>query len=258
MSFRRYLMVGLFCLGAVLEGLAQQPAQTSASTQQEVATPAAPAASPAASAVAAPSAAEATETVRQRAKQFYALLLKGDRTGAGKMVAPESMAVYDQTDLRSMQAAVVENVIVSGETAKVEVTRTFAAPIAMSIPWTDNWTLMNGEWYFTLPKATGDTPFGMVKPSTGPVDEKAIQERIARENRVVDPDQAIKALEKYAREHPGTLKNEPQTVSIPVPQQPANNAKPAKKKKSDKKSGADSSTVKQNTLTSPPTAPKQQ
>jgi hypothetical protein len=167
------------------------------------------------------------------------------------------MAVYDQTDLRSMQAAVVENVTVSGDTAKVEVTRTFSAPIAMSIPWTDNWTLINGEWYFTLPKQTGETPYGVIKPSTEPVDEKAIQERISRENKIVDPDQAIKALEKYAREHPGVLKNETQSVSIPVPQQPANSAKPAKKKKSDKKSAADSNAVKRNTLTSPPAAPKQ-
>src|ERR1051326_8600015 len=105
MSFKRYLIVGFICLGAALAASAQQPAQSSDSPQQAPAVTAGAASDPASSA-------QAADTVRSRAKQFYGLIMKGDRSGAAKMVAPESLGQYDQMDLRSMSSAVVEKVTV--------------------------------------------------------------------------------------------------------------------------------------------------
>jgi hypothetical protein len=252
MSFKRYLIVGFICLGAALVALAQQPAQATGSPEQTATVTAGTTGDAASSA-------QAADTLRNRAKQFYGLIMKGDRSAAAKMVAPESLGQYDQMDLRSMSSAVVEKVTVDGDKARVEVTRTFHSPVAMSLPWTDNWQLVNGEWYFTLPPQTYETPFGIVKPSDQPIDEKAVEQRMQREYKQVDVDQVVKQVDKYTREHPEALKGmEGPAATVTVQQQPPNTGT-APKNKSNKKPNKKSAdgNVKQNSLTAPTTPPRQ-
>jgi hypothetical protein len=192
--------------------------------------------------------------------------MKGSRTEAARLLAPDSLKSYDQMDMRSLMSVTIDKVTVTGDKATVEVTRSFAAPITMTMPWTDTWKFANGDWYFTLPALTYETPFGVMKPNEQPVDEKTIQQQMERANKVIDPDQAVRQVEKYAREHPEAMRALQGDVKVEQTMQlPAGNTKNAqaakkdnaKKDKKSKKKGAEASqNVKQNGLTSPASSPR--
>ncbi len=149
-----------------------------------------------------PPAAQAATTqkdaLRARAQAYYHAAMRGDQAVLKEILAPESKDAVTEVDLRTMAAFTIDDVTIapSGDTAVVTTTRTFLAPMAMTMPWKDNWKQIDGQWYMALPPRTYETPFGVVKPSATP-DDKAMQAIVEHQTRQVDPDQVMKQLAKF-------------------------------------------------------------
>jgi hypothetical protein len=232
-----------------------------ASQQSAPAAPASPQSTPAVATAPVPVTAQADPkpVIKERAAAYYTALMGGDRRTAEQMLTPESREEFNHIDFKPLAAFTVDDIAVdsSGSKADVTVTRTFGGSYAMSIPWHDQWVNVDGQWLLSLVKPTNETPFGwMMTPSTTkptPADAEAMKRIAERRARTVDPDQYMKQVEKYVREHPESLA--PVEVQVPVsktqvlPSKPQNDTtvaadnKPAaspntakKKKKDTKKS----------------------
>lgn len=226
--------------------------------------PAAPAPAPgmpavSTASVAVPAATDPKPAIKERAGAYYTALMNGDRKDAEQLVAPESRDEFNHIDFKPLAAFTVDDIAVdsSGSKADVTVTRTFGGSYAMSIPWHDQWVNVGGQWFISLAKANNETPFGwMMTPSNAKptaADAETMRRIAERRTRTVDPDQYLKQVESYVREHPESLA--PVEVQVPVPKtevlpsKPQNDAKvaaetkpaasPSKAKKENKKKKKD-------------------
>ena len=203
------------------------------------ATPAAQTVSPAAvNPTPAPSSqADPKDAIKERVTAYYSALIGGDKKTAEQLLTPESRIEFEQSDFRALASFAIEQIAVdpSGSKAEVTVTRSFGGPYAMTIPWHEQWVNTDGQWFLKFPENTHETPFGKIMPgnATNPgnsanttKDEQEMMKRMAeRRMRTADPDQYIKQVDKYVREHPDALP--PTEVQVPVPQQQASPSKPA-------------------------------
>ena len=170
---------------------------------------------------------DARETLKERANAYYTALISGDRNAAEQFLTPESRNDFVIGRFRTLASVTVDqvNVDASAGKADVTVTRTFSAPAAMTIPWHDQWVNENGQWLLAFPPKSTDTPFGNFgpgKPAPAPADTQAhadaVKNMAERNARTADPDQYIKAIDKYLEKHPDAL---PQTaIQVPVPERP--------------------------------------
>lgn len=244
----RFVFLSAICAGVLAAACAAQ--------QQPPTPPPAGAVATAAQSTTQP-ATNVDETLRQRSKAYYTALTRGDRGAARQYVAPDQVAQFEQIDLRSLIGASTTGVEVSpaGDTAVVTTSRVFGPPYNLSIAWKDNWKNINGEWLLTFPAHVADNPFG-IKPSDQPVDEEAVKRQIEWQNKTVDPDQAYKAVEKLQREE--MEKRQADMAAKAAQQQAEQQANTPKSKKKSKKNPEAPKDVKQNSLTTSPSSPKQQ
>lgn len=251
MNVCRSLLLASMFAGALVSSSAQQSTSPASASSE-------PQAAASASTPAAPMSAEARKqaasVVRDRANQFYAALLKGDRTGAAKYVSPDSVQQYDAADLKTLNSARVESVTVGEDgVATVAVTRSFAPPVSMALPWTDHWTQVNGVWYLTFPKPTYETPFGVMKPGTPLPNEKEVEAQIMRRENRVDSDVALRQLSKAMKEEEDKKEAADKAKAEQAAQQ---DAKKGSSKKSKKKvKNAASTNSAQNSAAPPASAP---
>ena len=211
----RFVRVSVFAasMGLCIAGWSQQSA------------PAAMPAGTSATATAAPAQGDAKDELRQRATAYYTALIHGDGNIAQQFLTPESREQFDISRSKTLAGFTVDQVTVdgSGEKADVAVTRSFGGPFGMSVAWHDQWVNVGGQWLMALPKRTGETPFGDFGPpktNAAPKDPQAeaqaIQRMTERQSRTVDPDQYMKQLDRYVKEHPESLA--PEEIQVPMPQ----------------------------------------
>lgn len=182
----------------------------------------APAASPTASATAPVASATAPQldaqaALNDRTTAYYTAVIGGNRAAAEQMISPDSRADFDQADFRTLAGFKIDQISLdaSGEKADVVVTRTFRGAFGMNMPWHDHWVKTDGQWMLSFPKATHETPFGVMNPSTAPMDPQVMQRMADQQMRKVDPDQPMIQLQKYLKAHPDAVPE--QTIMIPDP-----------------------------------------
>lgn len=155
------------------------------------------------------SAAQPTEVpLKERVNAYYHDILKGDRSAALDMVAPESKnQFFHMHDDGVIDVRVVDyDFDPSGERVSVKVVRVRRVPgfhQPLDLQSEDVWQRIDGQWYIVLPRPDEmDTPFGKIKlnPENKPNDAEAqaIKQKFEERYRTADPEQYMRALEKAA------------------------------------------------------------
>ena len=151
----------------------------------------------------APAQADPAAVLPDRVKAYYYALISGDRAAAEQMVAPESRPDFRDLRLDTLMAVKVDSMEFppSGDSAVVTTLRTYRiSNQLLDVDFRENWKLIDGQWYQVLPNPRQqETPFGkMTFPDK--VDPKAMEELVKKQNKQVDPDQYIKALQRVQQE----------------------------------------------------------
>jgi len=144
------------------------------------------------------------EALNKRVMLYYGALLKGAKTAALDLVAPESKNDFARMNYAGLNKFRILQVNLSdaGDTAKVLLLRTdsfVGFPQLLDHETSDTWKRINGQWYVVLPAAGQgkelDTPFGKMI-FAGRDDSQPQATPLPGSQNMVSPEQAMRALQR--------------------------------------------------------------
>ena len=121
----------------------------------------------------APAEVSPSESLKERASQYYRLVQSGNKAAGLDLVAPESREAYFHTSYVGLVKVSVVDVELSdpADTAKVRTRRASrfpSFPQVLEYETVDTWKRIDGQWFIQFPSDTEiDTPFGKMKLRQG-------------------------------------------------------------------------------------------